>query len=308
MCERSLYRAGYVGSLLNLQSPDSFYFSNLRPNGSQLAALPPISYPRGALPWAATPASCAAAQSAGATAFSGFSQPYLAGSGPLGLQPPGAKDGPEEQAKFYSSEAAAGPEERARPRPPFAPESSLAPATVTALKAAKYDYTGVGRAALGSATLLQGAPCATGFKEDTKSTLNLNVTVQATGVTSCLRPSLPDGKRRHNGRWECRGSGRGSCWGRAADWAVLTQHWGCVAGLPWGAAPGRARKKRKPYTKQQIAELENEFLLNEFINRQKRKELSNRLNLSDQQVKIWFQNRRMKKKRVVLREQALALY
>ncbi|XP_059783250.1 homeobox protein Hox-D12 [Balaenoptera ricei] len=270
MCERSLYRAGYVGSLLNLQSPDSFYFSNLRPNGGQLAALPSISYPRGALPWATTPASCAPAQPASATNFGSFSQPYLAGSGPLGLQPLGAKDGSEEQAKFYTPDAAAGPEERGRARPPFIPESSRAPAAA-ALKAAKYDYAVVGRVAPGSSALLEGTPCSSGFKDETKGPLNLNMTVQAAGVSSCLQPSLPDG-------------------------------------LPWGAAPGRARKKRKPYTKQQIAELENEFLLNEFINRQKRKELSNRLNLSDQQVKIWFQNRRMKKKRVVLREQALALY
>ncbi|XP_022425906.1 homeobox protein Hox-D12 [Delphinapterus leucas] len=270
MCERSLYRAGYVGSLLNLQSPDSFYFSNLRPNGGQLAALPSISYPRGALPWATTPASCAPAQPAGATTFGNFSQPYLAGSGPLGLQPLGAKDGSEEQAKFYTPDAATGPEERGRARPPFIPESSLVPAAA-ALKAVKYDFAGVGRVAPGSSALLEGTPCSSGFKDETKGPLNLNMTVQAAGVASCLQPSLPDG-------------------------------------LPWGAAPGRARKKRKPYTKQQIAELENEFLLNEFINRQKRKELSNRLNLSDQQVKIWFQNRRMKKKRVVLREQALALY
>ena len=61
-----------------------------------------------------------------------------------------------------------------------------------------------------------------------------------------------------------------------------------------------AKRARTAYTSHQLTKMEEAFDNNNYIARQLRIDFANKLNLTERQIKIWFQNRRMKKKKEIL--------
>lgn len=83
-------------------------------------------------------------------------------------------------------------------------------------------------------------------------------------------------------------------------WFINRHRFPLGPNFPEFLLPFRKPKRiRTAFSPNQLLKLEQAFEKNQYVVGQERKELAKNLNLSETQVKVWFQNRRTKNKREV---------
>ncbi|KAK2874602.1 hypothetical protein Q8A67_021755 [Cirrhinus molitorella] len=257
MGEHNLLKPGFVGQLLNIHSGDAFYLSKFRVSEGQLAGLHTLRF-------SGRDDACSLLWNP-SEPCAGYPQSYI--SGPISLNTAFNQceiPQQEDNKCFYSDGAhsATGDggdnttnlqsNEKARDNLSVSITAENGLNTLNGMddgvSYSKYDYLTTGE------KLTSNPPSCRSFESESGSSLLNEGAKTPSGITHSL--TSPD---------------------THASVAAVN------GGALWYPMHIRTRKKRKPYSKLQLNELEGEFILNEFITRQRRRELSDRLNLSDEQ-------------------------